>query len=72
MQTQQRLLECRVSDLQQEAEQMSKDKVQETQSRLKMEEELSKYLKTHEDEVNLRLRFEEKLNNLHALNKVQN
>lgn len=37
-----------------------------------MEEELTKYLKTHEDEVNLRLRFEEKLNNLHALNRVQN
>ncbi len=44
----------------------------EKQQRVRMEEELTKSQKTHEDEVNLRLKFEEKLNNLHALNRVTN
>ncbi len=39
---------------------------------MRVEEELVKYQKTHEDEVNLRLKFEEKLNNLHALNRMTN
>lgn len=38
--------------------------------RQKMEDELNKNISTHEAEVSLRLRFEEKLNNLHAVNRV--
>lgn len=36
------------------------------------EDLLNKNTKNHEEEVSLRLKFEEKLNNLHALNRVTN
>lgn len=39
---------------------------------MRIEEEYVKNLKNHEDEVSLRIKFEEKLNNLHALNRVMN
>lgn len=40
--------------------------------KMRLEEEFQKNVKSHEDEVNLRLKFEEKLNNLHALNRLTN
>ena len=55
-----------------ELEQVEQEKLKEYQQRVKLEEELLKNQKTHEDEVNLRLRFEEKLNNLHAYNRITN
>ena len=36
----------------------------------RMQEDIAKNAKTHEEEVSLRLRFEEKLNSLHALNRI--
>jgi len=53
-----------------EADNVEKSLVEERNIRVRVEEELTKNSKTHEDEVSLRLKFEEKLNNLHALNRV--
>ena len=41
----------------------------EQQARRRAEEELANTAATHEEEVSLRIKFEEKLNNLHALNR---
>lgn len=41
----------------------------ETQMRIKLQEEIYKNLKTHEEEVQLRLQFESKLNGLHSIHR---
>lgn len=51
---------------------MTRERTLERNLRIRLEDELKKNAKTHEDEVSLRLRFEEKLNNLHALNRITN
>mmetsp|Transcript_21024 Transcript_21024/g.20157 ORF Transcript_21024/g.20157 Transcript_21024/m.20157 type:complete len:198 (+) Transcript_21024:478-1071(+) len=37
---------------------------------MRIQEDYQNNLKNHEDEVNLRLKFEQKLNNLHAINRI--
>eukprot|EP00347_Sterkiella_histriomuscorum_P005529 403356266 len=65
-------LQLQIKNLQSDLATITQEKLQETQTRKRIEEELLKNQKTHEDEVTLRLKFEEKLNNLHALNRMTN
>jgi septal ring factor EnvC (AmiA/AmiB activator) len=50
-------------------EELEKQKEEEEFLRKKIEEEFSKKVETHEEEVQLRLKFEQKLNNMHALHR---
>ena len=51
------------------ADTLEKEKNVEQQARRRAEEELHNTAATHEEEVTLRIKFEEKLNNLHAINR---
>ena len=42
----------------------------ERNARVRIEDEHHKNQKSHEEEVRLRIKFEEKLNNLHACNRL--
>jgi len=55
--------------LQKRKDQLEKQKVEEEFLRKKIEEEFNKKVETHEEEVQLRLKFEQKLNNMHALHR---
>lgn len=48
---------------------LEKQKEEETILRKRIEEEFSKNIQTHEEEVQLRLKFESKLNSMHALHR---
>ncbi|CDW85387.1 UNKNOWN [Stylonychia lemnae] len=65
-------METQIQILKEKLDQAEVERAKEQQTRVRMEEELLKNQKTHEEEVNLRLKFEEKLNNLHALNRITN
>ena len=55
--------------LQKYSEQLEKDRANERQMRLKLEEEYMQNTKNHEEEVQLRLKFESKLNNMHSAHR---
>lgn len=58
-----------LDDLQKKKDELEKQKEEEEFLRKKIEEEFSKKVETHEEEVQLRLKFEQKLNNMHALHR---
>jgi hypothetical protein len=55
--------------LQARKEALEKAVQEEEFQRRKLQEEFSKKVETHEEEVQLRLKFEQKLNNMHALHR---
>ena len=55
--------------LQKYNEELEKDRTNERQMRLKLEEEYMQNTKNHEEEVQLRLKFESKLNNMHSVHR---
>lgn len=60
-----RVLKQNIETMQNYQDKLEKDKQNEKQLRLKLEEEYMQNTKNHEEEVKLRLKFESKLNNLH-------
>jgi hypothetical protein len=48
---------------------LEKEKQAERQLRMKLEEEYKQNTKNHEEEVQLRLKFESKLNNMHSAHR---
>lgn len=52
--------------MQKYSETLEKERMNERSMRLKLEEEYTQNNKNHEEEVNLRLKFEKKLNEMHA------
>ena len=52
--------------LQKYAETLEKERMNERSMRLKLEEEYAQNAKNHEEEVQLRLKFEAKLNDMHS------
>jgi len=50
-------------------EELEKERTNERQMRLKLEEEYMQNTKNHEEEVQLRLKFESKLNNMHSVHR---
>ena len=52
--------------LQKYAQTLEKERLNERQMRLKLEEEYNQNAKNHEEEVHLRMKFEAKLNELHG------
>ena len=55
--------------LQKYSDDLEKEKNSERQMRLKLEEEYMQNTKNHEEEVQLRLKFESKLNNMHSVHR---
>lgn len=55
--------------LQKYNEELEKERTNERQMRLKLEEEYMQNTKNHEEEVQLRLKFESKLNNMHSVHR---
>lgn len=47
-------------------EEIERERANEKQMRLKLEEDFVQNMKNHEEEVQLRLKFESKLNNMHS------
>lgn len=62
-------LKLQLDDLQRENSEKSKQLEDEVTLRVKLQEEIYKNIKTHEEEVQLRLQFESKLNGLHSLHR---
>lgn len=50
-------------------EELERERVNERQMRLKLEEDYLQNTKNHEEEVQLRLKFESKLNNMHSAHR---
>lgn len=50
-------------------EELEREKMNERQMRLKLEEDYTQNTKNHEEEVQLRLKFESKLNNMHSAHR---
>jgi len=55
--------------LQKYCEELEREKANERQMRLKLEEDYMQNTKNHEEEVQLRLKFESKLNNMHSAHR---
>ena len=55
--------------LQKYNEELEKERTNERQMRIKLEEEYMQNTKNHEEEVQLRLKFESKLNNMHSVHR---
>lgn len=51
------------------AEEIERERANEKQMRLKLEEDYLQNTKNHEEEVQLRLKFESKLNNMHSAHR---
>lgn len=64
-----RHLKDALDDLQKRKDELEKARDEEEFQRRKLQEEFSKKVETHEEEVQLRLKFEQKLNNMHALHR---
>ena len=58
-----------LDNLSKKKDELEKAKEEEEFQRKKLQEEFSKKVETHEEEVQLRLKFEQKLNNMHALHR---
>ena len=50
-------------------EELQREMMNEKQMRLKLEEDYTQNTKNHEEEVQLRLKFESKLNNMHSAHR---
>jgi len=61
-----KLIKQNMEVLQKYSETLEKERMNERQMRLKLEEEYTQNTKNHEEEVQLRLKFEAKLNNMHS------
>jgi hypothetical protein len=55
--------------LQKYSEELERERINERQMRQKLEEEYMQNTKNHEEEVQLRLKFESKLNNMHSAHR---
>ena len=55
--------------MQKYSEELEKERTNERTLRLKLEEEYMQNSKNHEEEVQLRLKFESKLNSMHSLHR---
>lgn len=64
-----RRLKNNLEILQKYSDDLEKEKNSERQMRLKLEEEYMQNTKNHEEEVQLRLKFESKLNNMHSVHR---
>jgi hypothetical protein len=64
-----RRLKSNLEILQKYSDDLEKEKNSERQMRLKLEEEYMQNTKNHEEEVQLRLKFESKLNNMHSVHR---
>lgn len=64
-----RHLKDALDELQKKKDELEKARDEEEFQRRKLQEEFSKKVETHEEEVQLRLKFEQKLNNMHALHR---
>ena len=64
-----RVLKQNMEILQKYSEELEKERSNEKNLRLKLEEEFMQNTKNHEEEVQLRLKFESKLNNMHSLHR---
>jgi len=64
-----RILKENKEILQKYTEELEKEKNSERSMRLKLEEEFHQNTKNHEEEVQLRLKFESKLNNMHSVHR---
>jgi len=64
-----RHLKDALEQMQKRKEELEREKEEEEFLRRKIEEEFTKKVETHEEEVQLRLKFEQKLNNMHALHR---
>lgn len=62
-------LKRNIETLQRFSDDLEKEKNSERQMRLKLEEEYMQNTKNHEEEVQLRLKFESKLNNMHSVHR---
>lgn len=51
------------------AEELERERANEKQMRQKLEEDYAQNTKNHEEEVQLRLKFESKLNNMHSAHR---
>ncbi len=69
MSEQEKSLKESLESLQKKKDELEKQKEEETFLRKKIEEEFTKNIQSHEEEVQLRLKFESKLNNMHALHR---
>lgn len=58
-----------MEELQKQCEWLEKERQNERQQRLKLEDEYAQNTKNHEEEVQLRLKFESKLNNMHSAHR---
>ena len=56
-------------DLQKYSERLEQQRQEERTMRIKLQEEYAQNAKNHEEEVQLRLKFEQKLNAMHAKNR---
>jgi hypothetical protein len=63
------VLKDNIEFLQKYNEELEKERSNEKTLRLKLEEEYMQNTKNHEEEVQLRLKFESKLNNMHSLHR---
>jgi hypothetical protein len=59
-------LKATIEQLKQYANTLEAERKQERQMRVKLEEEYAENSKNHEDEVKLRMKFEQKLNLMHT------
>ncbi len=62
-------LKMALDEMQKENGEMRKNLEEEEQLRKKLQDEIYKNIKSHEEEVQLRLQFESKLNGLHSLHR---
>ena len=69
MREDERVLKNEMSLMQNYSTMLEREKLNEKNLRLKLEEELLQNSKNHEEEVQLRLKFESKLNNMHSIHR---
>lgn len=63
------MLNDNVDTLQKYCQKLERELANEKSSRMKLEEEFMMNTKNHEEEVQLRLKFESKLNNMHSIHR---
>jgi hypothetical protein len=61
-----KILKQNIAILQKNNEELERDRTNERSLRMKLEEEYMQNTKNHEEEVQLRLKFESKLNQMHT------
>ena len=64
-----KIMKDQIDSSQRIIEELERERMNERQLRLKLEEDFSQNNKNHEEEVQLRLKFESKLNNMHSAHR---